>query len=90
LAKNRDRGIEQQEIDNTEWAQYAYIVQATYKSNTIFIFGNCCPLCNIIVPVKNCLGETIGTMGYGEDHVEYDQLQNKTTIWKSKNSLCEL
>lgn len=76
--------------NNNEWAQYAYIQQASYNNNTVFVFRNCCPLCNTIVPVKNCLGETIGIMGIGEDHIEFDQLLNKKTLWKSTTSLCEL
>ena len=30
-----------------------YISQANYNGNTIFIMGNCCAVCNTIVPIYN-------------------------------------
>ncbi len=40
-----------------------YISQTHYRFSTIFIFGNCCALCNSILSVYNCEDRILGYIG---------------------------
>ncbi len=74
------------EWEATTWRQYAYVLQARYGYETVFIFGNCCPYCSTVVPIYNCLGEQIGTWGTIPD----EMLEDQKLIWKSEDSSCTL
>ena len=63
-----------------------YISQANYNGNTIFIMGNCCAVCNTIVPIYNCKGESIGYIG--DDTFDSTILEKDVIIWKPENFIC--
>lgn len=75
----------QKAIKEMESDQYAYIMQAEYESETVFVYGYCCPACNYVVPVKNCEGELLGNVG---DEIEVGKLKEQEMIWQSANSSC--
>jgi hypothetical protein len=69
-------------------SSYEYIQQATYRGQTVFIFGNCCPSCNTVVPVYNCQGELICTL-YSKKCPDFeDEVKNKVTIATARKSFC--
>jgi hypothetical protein len=76
-----------QELENSELGQYFYFTQAKYGNETVFILGNCCPMCDSNIPVYNCSGEQIGIV-YGD--IPETILDNDILIWKSTNSTCTI
>ena len=82
----RDR--EQQ--PQSDLTQYFYIAQSKYEGETVFIYGNCCPTCNTIVPVLNCEGEQIGLLGHQEENIDYRVLEQAVIIWKPADHSCTL
>jgi hypothetical protein len=71
-------------------SSYEYIQQATYRGQTVFVFENCCPHCNTIVPVYNCRGELICTL-YSKECPDFaDEVKDRTTIATAKKTLCNL
>ena len=63
-----------------------YISQANYNGNTVFIMGNCCAVCNTIVPIYNCEGESIGYIG--DDTFDSTILEKDVIIWKPEYFVC--
>ena len=79
------------EIDNrvqnpTDFTKYESILQGEYNGENVFIFTNCCPHCNTIIPIYNCEGEQIGYMGDG--NFDSDSVKKTIIIWKPSNSVC--
>ncbi len=64
--------------------EYGYYVMADNKGETVFYSANCNPAANSITIVRDCSGENLG---FTNDM--YDQLTNKTIIWKHPNSKCD-
>lgn len=77
---------EVKEMGESNFAEFLYVSQATYESETVFIFANCCPNCSSIYSVYNCKGESIGSIGQKEFPI--DLLQKGRVIWKAENSSC--
>lgn len=75
------------EWENSDWGKYAVVTRAKYGYETVFIFGNCCPFCNTILPVYNCSGEQVGII---HDNIDESILDNDILVWKSENSLCNI
>jgi len=82
----REKAQEMNEYDD-DIKQYFYISQASYQDQTVFIFGNCCPFCNTVIPVMNCEGENIGTLGFD---IEYEDISDENTILKPENFSCQI
>ena len=76
------------DMSKSSLSQYQYVMQATYKSQTVFIFGNCCPFCNTITPVYNCSGDRLGYIGTGSNDIDANLLDQDVVIWKPDNSAC--
>jgi hypothetical protein len=74
-----------EETKNTEMYRYLYIAQATFKGRTVFIFGNCCPNCNTVIPVNDCQGKFLF---YRFDKEQADKVKDEKVIWQAENSLC--
>lgn len=77
-----------QTLSESGMSQYLYVTQARYGFVTVFIFGNCCPNCNSIIPVYSCSGDHIGNIGNGEGDIDFSILNNDVVIWKPDNSAC--
>ncbi|MFT6866281.1 MAG: hypothetical protein ACJA08_001112 [Cyclobacteriaceae bacterium] len=77
-----------QTLEQSELSQFFYVSQAEYENMTVFIFGNCCPNCNTVIPVRNCSGELVGIIGNGDDDIEVSILTKDTIIWKPNNFEC--
>jgi hypothetical protein len=76
-----------QEWENSAWGEFAYVAQATYRNQTVFIYGNCCATCNTIIPVYNCSGEQIGIV---HGTIDASIMDDDVLIWKSTRSTCAL
>jgi hypothetical protein len=71
------------EIDNVKQDEYSYYVMATYKGEAVFYYGNCNPLIQYISIVRSCAGDSLGLTAD-----LYDELTEKSTLWKHANSKC--
>jgi hypothetical protein len=73
--------IDDYKKDTNGMLTYQYVQQSTYEGNTVFIFGNCCPVCDFVPLIKDCEGNTVEISPGGE-------LGPNTVIWKPENSSC--
>jgi len=78
--------IEELAQTDSEFLKYFYVSQNTYMDKTVFIFPNCCPSCNTVVPVYDCEGNHIGFVG--DENISTNILNNDTIIWKPENFSC--
>jgi hypothetical protein len=62
------------------------VYKKKHQSQTVFIFANCCPMCNSIYLVFNCAGERIGYVG--DDKFDFKILESGRVIWKAADSSC--
>ncbi len=76
-----------EEMQNSSLAEYWYVTQAQYGTETVFIYGNCCPFCNTMTPVFNCSGEQLGIVGDGT--FEMDSFKDEAVIWAPDDSHCQ-
>ncbi|WP_303319098.1 hypothetical protein Q4Q34_03445 [Flavivirga abyssicola] len=77
-----------EELEQSSLAQTGevYVSQTYYKFSTIFIFGNCCALCNSVLSVYNCEGKILGYIG--DDTFKRSLLDKSVIIWKPENFIC--
>ena len=74
-----------QEIENASIpnsSEYSFLMQATYRGQTVFYFGFCNPLWNWATILRDCQGNQMS----GE--VSLTDLVNEKVIWKPANSVC--
>lgn len=64
-------------------SEYAYLIQATYKGQTVFSMASCCPLCNWIAVIQDCQGNVV-------DDASLNELENQEVIWRPVDSECNL
>lgn len=77
--------IDNRNLRNTESMKYCYIVQGEYEDETVFVYEDCDPAVNKIVPVLNCEGVVLNTNG---NSIGLGSIENKTIIWKGNNFVC--
>lgn len=77
--------IDNRNQSNRESMKYCYIVQGEYEGETVFVYEDCDPAVNKIVPVFNCDGVVINTDG---NSIGLDNINNKTIVWKGNNFAC--
>lgn len=77
-----------QTLEQSGISQFLYVSQAEYENGTVFIFGNCCPNCNSVIPVRNCSGELIGILGNGDDDIDFSLLTRDIIIWRPDDFQC--
>lgn len=65
--------------------KYFYIVEATFKFRTVFIFENCCPFCNTAIFVYDCGGNRIVKIN---DDIQRKDIKNTEVIYKPKDFAC--
>jgi len=74
------------ELETSGYTQYFWVKQAELKGETVFIFGNCNPLWNSVLPVLNCRGEEVCYYMYNCS--ELGEIENEKLIWKGQVSEC--
>lgn len=70
-----------EESQSNSLSQYSYLIQGSYKGETVFSWGSCCPFCNFIVLVADCQGKVI-------EDASISEVKNQKIIWKPVNSVC--
>jgi len=72
------------EIETSGLLEYSYLVQATYKGETVFFFGSCCPFCKFAIIILDCQGKALSSS------ISSSDLVDSKVIWKPANSVCTL
>ncbi len=72
-----------QETESSALAQYAYLIQGTYKGQTVFSMGSCCPYCLTLVVILDCQGNVI-------EDAALQEVKNQKIIWRPENSTCTI
>lgn len=73
------------DLNNSELGRkYWYITQATYKLETVFIVGNCCPNCLTVSPVYACNGELL----FHASDEQFKDIKGASLIWTSNEYTC--
>jgi len=80
--------VEKRRNDTSSDAIYCYIEQAVTNEQTIFIYNDCNPLINKVIPVYSCLGEAIGLLG--DENFDSGSISSRTVIYKPSDFACEL
>ncbi|KPM30311.1 Hypothetical protein I595_3607 [Croceitalea dokdonensis DOKDO 023] len=57
------------------------------NGTTVFLYRNCHPLANTVIPVLNCEGVTQGVLN---DMILPSEIEEETLIWKNQDSACAL
>ena len=78
--------INSREQSTSDINKYFYIQQAEYNGQVIFIYNNCCPMCNTIIPAYNCQGELLFYLN--QDLEESKKIKNTKVIWQPKDFAC--
>jgi hypothetical protein len=75
--------IETREKSTSDLNVYFYIQQGEYQGQTVFIYNNCCPMCNTIISVYDCSGAKLFDMS---NDIKID---NVKTLWKPNGNPCQ-
>lgn len=79
--------IDRRNENPTEDMKYCYILHAEYDGEAVFVYQDCNPLINKIIPVFNCDGTIINGPN---NPITFDELQNQKIIWKPNDFECQL
>lgn len=78
--------IDEREQNITDDSKYLYISQSSHDGESVIIYADCCPTCNSVYVVFNCVGENIGFIGDG--NFTSETLSSGEVIWKTDKNLC--
>jgi len=76
--------IQSREQDHGDVAKYFFIEQGEYNNQTVFLYDNCCPMCNTIITVYDCSGIKLFDLSPGIE------IKNIKTIWKPEGNPCQV
>lgn len=79
--------VKKRKNDDSEDARYCYISQVEFEGSTYFLFEDCNPLVNKIVPIYDCEGANKGV--FGDAIFGFDIFKSRTIIFYPENTLCE-
>lgn len=78
-----------EQAEQSELAEYTYVMTGRYQGQSVFIFQSCCPFCNFAIIVLDCQGNSLGVLG-SNDGIAVDDIENLTPIWIPANSVCQI
>lgn len=79
--------IDKRKEEVTEDSKYCYILQAIHKGKTIFLYQDCNPFINKVIPILDCEGNSLGFLG--GDILSID-ITNSSIIYKPSDFACQL
>ena len=77
--------IENREQSTSDDIRYCYIVQAELEGRTVFLYEDCNPAINKVIPVYNCQGTLLGVI---RDEIQMNSLSNFCVIWRPDDFSC--
>lgn len=66
-----------------ELSKYFFIQHGKYKGESVFIYNNCCPMCDTIIQIFNCEGEELFIH---DDH----EIKDLEILWSPEDFECKL
>ena len=81
------REVDRRNQNLTEDMKYCYILQAEFKTATVFRYEDCNPAISKFVITLNCAGERIDS---NENGISLEDLKNRRVIWKTNDFACQL
>ncbi len=79
--------VQRRKNDTSADAVYCYIEQAINNGETIFIYNDCNPLVNKVVPVLDCSGTSVGFLG--DENNDVATITRRTIIFRPSDFACE-
>jgi hypothetical protein len=73
--------ISEMEASPNTTTKFASVLMGTYDGETVFIFDNCCPFCDMMIFVYNCDGQIM-------DNVDSGMVTKPKIIWKPADFAC--
>lgn len=80
--------IDTREANPSEDMKYCYITQGEYNGDIVFVYWDCNPLINKIIPVYDCEGTFLNNTN--ENQIPFDAISNQKIIWKTSDFVCEV
>ncbi|TAI46818.1 DUF4377 domain-containing protein [Flagellimonas allohymeniacidonis] len=78
--------IRRREIQANDETKYCYISQAELDGEPVFLYFDCNPLINKVIPVFDCLGRALGHLG--PESVDPANVSNYEIIWQPEDFAC--
>lgn len=78
--------VEERETNPTEDTKYCYITQAEYQGETVFVYWDCNPLIDKIIPIFDCDGNQRN--GLTGSPIALDDLEGQRIIWRPPGFAC--
>ena len=75
--------IDRREKSTSDIEFYFFIEQGEYNNQTVFLYNNCCPMCNTIIPVYDCSGTKLFDLSPGME------IKKIKTLWKPEGCPCQ-
>ena len=79
--------IVRRKADTNDIAKYFYITQATYNSQMVFVYDDCCAICNTAIFVYNCAGDRIGQVNAD---IQREDIKNPKIIYEPQDFACQV
>lgn len=73
--------------NGSDLSKFFYVQIAEYQEETVFIFNNCCPTCNTIIPVYKCQGDLLGTLF---TEIQPNEISNSKILYRPKDFSCNI
>ncbi|MEL6918549.1 MAG: DUF4377 domain-containing protein [Bacteroidota bacterium] len=78
--------IQKREGNPSEDMKYCYITQAEYDANPVFVYMDCNPFINKVIPIFDCLGTQLNK----DNNLFLDDLENAKIIWQPTDFVCDV
>ncbi len=79
--------IERREQDGGSALRYCYILQGELAGATVFVYEDCNPLVNKIIPILDCEGVQLNNQ---ENPIGLNTIENRKIIWKTSDFACNV
>lgn len=78
--------IQKRRQDSSEDAKYCYITKASVNGQTVFLYEDCNPLINKVIPIFDCQGNELGF--WGDPNFQPEHIKDKTIIFSPSDFAC--
>ena len=78
--------IRRREIQATDQTKYCYISQAEFNGEPVFLYFDCNPLINKVIPIFDCLGRSLGFLG--TEDIDPNDISDYQIIWQPEDFVC--
>ena len=80
--------IQKRSKDFSEDAKYCYITMASARGQTVFLYKDCNPLIDKVIPIFDCQGNELGFLG--DEDFQFKVIEDERIIFSPPNFACQL